>query len=205
MTFFKRLASAVFLFWCLLIFTTVMIAVLPFIVVITALAKGKTGHNAAFLFLRIWGWLVSILCFFPVRSTNRNIYDQNKAYIFVSNHNSYLDSVAVVTAVPKPFKPLGKVEMNRVPIFGIIYRRLVIMIDRKSSENRKQCEADLRNQLLKGQSVLMFPEGTMNRSDEPLAAFYDGAFRLAIETQTPIAPMVILNARKLFPRDHPLK
>ena len=205
MTFFKRLASVIFLLWCLLVFTIVMIGVLPFIVVITALVKGKSGHNAAFLFLRIWGWLVSILCLFPVRSMNRNIYEKDKAYIFVSNHNSYLDSVAVVVAVPKPFKPLGKVEMNRVPIFGMIYRRLVVMIDRKSAGNRKQCEADLRMQLLQGQSVLMFPEGTMNRSNEPLATFFDGAFRLAIETQTPIAPMVILNARKLFPRDNPLK
>lgn len=204
MTYIKRLASAVFLFWCLLIFTIVMIGVLPFIVATTALAKGKAGQNAAFFFLRVWGWLVAILCFFPVHSKNRNIYEKDKSYIFVSNHNSYLDSVAVVTAVPRPFKPLGKIEMNRIPIFGMIYRRLVIMIDRKSPESRKQCEADLRNQLLEGQSVLIFPEGTMNRSNEPLAAFYDGAFRLAIETQTPIAPMVILNARKLFPRDNPL-
>ncbi|HUH32580.1 MAG TPA: lysophospholipid acyltransferase family protein [Daejeonella sp.] len=201
---FKRFASAVFLLWCLLVFTIVMIGVLPFIVVVTAILNGKAGHNAAFLFLRIWGWIVAILCFFPVRSSNRNIYAKDKAYIFVSNHNSYLDSVAVVTAVPKPFKPLGKVEMNRIPIFGMIYRRLVIMIDRKSAESRKQCEADLRHQILQGQSVLIFPEGTMNRGEEPLASFYDGAFRLAIETQTPIAPMVILNARELFPRDQPL-
>ena len=205
MSILKRLASTIFLFWCLLVFTIVMIAVLPFIVVITAAIKGKAGHNAAFLFLRIWGWIVSLLCLFPVRSTNRKIYEKNTANIFVSNHNSYLDAVAVVTAIPKPFKPLGKVEMNRVPIFGMIYRRLVIMIDRKSPENRKQCEADLRKQLLQGQSILMFPEGTMNRSDNPLATFYDGAFRMAIETQIPIAPMVILNARELLPRDSPLK
>lgn len=44
----------------------------------------------------------------------------------------------------------------------------------------------------------------MNRTDKPLADFYDGAFRLAIETQTPIAPVVILNTRNLFPRANPL-
>ena len=44
----------------------------------------------------------------------------------------------------------------------------------------------------------------MNRGDEPLTDFYDGAFRLAIETQTPIVPMVIINARNLFPRADPL-
>lgn len=200
----QRLASAIFLLWCLLVFSVVMVAILPFIVIITALVKGKSGHNAAFFFLRVWGWMVSIFGLFPIRTVNRNIYDSNKAYIFVCNHNSYLDSVAVVVAVPQPFKPLGKVEMDRIPVFGMIYRRLVVMIDRKSQENRKQCEADLRNQLLQGQSILIFPEGTMNRGTEPLASFYYGAFRLAIETQTPIAPMVIKNARNLFPRNNPL-
>jgi 1-acyl-sn-glycerol-3-phosphate acyltransferase len=180
-----------------------MIAVLPFIVIVT-LNKGRAGHNAGFLFLRIWGWLVSLFCLFPVRTINRNITDKKKAYIFVSNHNSYLDSVAVVIAVPQSFKPLGKVEMNKIPIFGMIYRRLVIMIERKSQESRKKCEADLRNELRGGQSILIFPEGTMNRGTNPLSEFYDGAFRIAIETQTPIAPMVISNARHLFPRNNPL-
>ena len=199
-----RIASVIQLIWCLCIFVLVMLLILPFIVLITAIVKGKAGHRAAFMFLRIWGWAVSILGFLPVRSRNRHIYRQDKAYIFVCNHNSYLDSVAVVTAVPHSFKPLGKIEMNKVPVFGMIYRRLVIMIDRQSPESRKQCEADLRDQLRQGQSILIFPEGTMNRSEEPLADFYDGAFRIAIETQTPIAPFVIMNARKLFPRDRPL-
>ena len=201
----KHFASVLQLTWCLCVFVLVMILILPFIVIITACVKGRAGHRAAFVFLRIWGWAVSLLGLLPVRSRNRHIYDKDKAYIFVSNHNSYLDSVAVVTAVPHAFKPLGKIEMNRVPIFGMIYRRLVIMIDRKSQDSRKQCEADLREQLKQGQSVLIFPEGTMNRGEQSLAEFYDGAFRLAIETQTPLAPMVILNARKLFPRDRPLE
>jgi len=200
----KRFAAALFLLWCLLVFTAVMIVILPFILIVTFLDKGKKGHSAGFFFLRAWGWIVSTLCLFPVRTINRNIYKKNQAYIFISNHNSYLDSVAIVTAAPAPFKPLGKVEMNKVPIFGMIYRRMVIMVDRKSQENRKQCEADLRRELLEGQSILIFPEGTMNRSNEPLANFYDGAFRLAIETQTPIAPMVIINARKLLSRNNPL-
>lgn len=198
----KRIAAGLYLLYCLVIFTLVMIAVLPFIVIVT-LNKGREGQRAGFLFLRIWGWLVSILCLFPVRTINRHIYDKNKAYLFVSNHNSYLDSVAVVIAVPQSFKPLGKVEMNKIPIFGMIYRRLVIMIDRKSQESRQKCESDLRNELRNGQSILIFPEGTMNRGSNPLSEFYDGAFRIAIETQTAIAPMVICNARQLFPRDNP--
>ena len=57
----------------------------------------------------------------------------------------------------------------------------------------------LKEVLKQGISILIFPEGTQNRSAEPLAPFYDGAFRIAIETQQPILPLVILGAGKLMP------
>lgn len=57
----------------------------------------------------------------------------------------------------------------------------------------------LKDVLRRGISILIFPEGTQNRSDQPLQPFYDGAFRIAIEMQQPILPMVILNAGKLMP------
>ena len=81
---------------------------------------------------------------------------------------------------------------------------MVVLIDRKSKESRDRSVEELKDDLGRGQSILIFPEGTMNRTDAALAEFYDGAFRLAIETQTAIAPMVILNAKKLLPRNNPL-
>ncbi len=94
--------------------------------------------------------------------------------------------------------------MVKTPIFGMIYRRVVVLIDRKSQESRARSVEELKFDLENGQSILIFPEGTMNRTDKPLSEFYDGAFRLAIETQTDIVPMVILNARKLLPRNNAL-
>ncbi|MHB1179240.1 MAG: lysophospholipid acyltransferase family protein [Daejeonella sp.] len=180
-----------------------MIAVLPFIIIISALFKGKTATNAIFLFLRIWSWTFSILCFFPVRIKKAGTFDPKKAYIYVCNHNSYLDAIAVVIAIQTSFKPLGKIEMVKIPLFGLIYQRVVVMIDRASKKSRAGSVEELKRDLVKGQSILIFPEGTMNRGDEALTDFYDGAFRLAIETQTPLAPMVILNARNLLPRARP--
>lgn len=86
----------------------------------------------------------------------------------------------------------------------MIYRRVVVLIDRKNKESRARSVEELKIELSRGQSILIFPEGTMNKTEADLADFYDGAFRLAIETQTDIAPMVILNARKLLPRANPL-
>jgi 1-acyl-sn-glycerol-3-phosphate acyltransferase len=94
--------------------------------------------------------------------------------------------------------------MVKTPIFGMIYKRVVVLIDRKSQESRARSVEELKIDLSNGQSILIFPEGTMNRTESALSEFYDGAFRLAIETQTDIVPMAILNARRLLPRNSPM-
>lgn len=198
----KKIAAILFLSWSFIVFIAAMILVFPFILILSVFLKGKRAQDTIFFFLKIWAVLFSVLCFFPVRTRGMNKAD--KAYIYVSNHNSYLDAIAVVSAIKGSFKPLGKIEMVKVPIFGLIYKKVVVLIDRKSKESRARSVEELKADLAKGQSILIFPEGTMNRSDEALADFYDGAFRIAIETQTDIVPMVILNARNLFPRANPL-
>ena len=200
----KRTASTLFLIWSFLILIFLMILVLPFIVICSALFNGKKASDAIFFFLRIWGWIFCFLCFFKIRVQKESSFTPGKAYIYICNHNSYLDAIAIVIAIQESFNPLGKIEMAKIPLFGIIYRRVVVMIERENKESRAKGFQDLKEGLIKGQSILIFPEGTMNCSDKALADFYDGAFRLAIETQTPIAPVVILNTRNLFSRANPL-
>lgn len=200
----RRLFSLLFMIWGFLAFIAAMLLVLPFIFICSALFKGKKASDIIFFFLNIWGWIFCILTFYRIKTQNKSVIDPHKAYIYVCNHNSYLDAIAIVLAITGSFRPLGKIEMAKIPVFGLIYRRVVVMIDRASKESRLKSVEDLKQDLAKGQSILIFPEGTMNRSDEALTDFYDGAFRLAIESQTPIAPMVIINARNLLPRADPL-
>lgn len=204
MRFLKRTLSLLFATWCFAIFIASMLLVLPFILVCSALFKDKRASDFIFFFLKIWGWIFCILCFFQIRTQNKSLIDPDKAYIYVCNHNSYLDAIAIVLAIPGSFRPLGKIEMVKIPIFGIVYKKVVVLIDRASKESRSRSVEELKQDLANGQSILIFPEGTMNRSDQALSDFYDGAFRLAIETQTTIAPMVLINARNLFPRADPL-
>ena len=82
-----------------------------------------------------------------------------------------------------------------------MYRHVVILVDRNSNESRQKSMLDMKRNMESGISVLVFPEGTMNKSKELLQSFKNGAFTLAIETQKPIIPMIMLNARNCFPRE----
>jgi 1-acyl-sn-glycerol-3-phosphate acyltransferase len=96
---------------------------------------------------------------------------------------------------------LGKVEMSNVPVFGFIYRNAIVTVDRNNPANRSNSIRVLKSLIGKGISVVVFPEGTFNMGTSPLKEFYDGAFRVAIETQTPIKPVLFLDAYRRMPHE----
>src|SRR4030095_10944368 len=80
-----------------------------------------------------------------------------------------------------------------------IYKYAIVSVDRTSVSNRAKSVRILKSILNKSISVLVFPEGTFNMGTQPLKEFYDGAFRIAIETQTPIKPVLFLDAYRRMP------
>jgi 1-acyl-sn-glycerol-3-phosphate acyltransferase len=204
MKFIRNIFASLYLVWGLVVFIAFMLLMFPFIILIQLLFKGKKAQSLSFTCLRIWSKGVAILCLYRIKIKNREAVDTSQSYIYVCNHGSYLDSISVVLAAPQAFKPLGKVEMAKVPIFGLLYKNVVVMLDRKSPESRAASVQAMKVELAAGQSIFIFPEGTMNTTDKVLGNFYDGAFRIAIETQTPIVPMVLINAKELMPRKAPL-
>jgi 1-acyl-sn-glycerol-3-phosphate acyltransferase len=93
---------------------------------------------------------------------------------------------------------LGKIEMARIPLFGYIYSRAVVMVDRRNAQERSRSVRELKGVLSTGISVFIFPEGTFNETGRPLKEFFDGAFRIAIETQTPLQPILFLGTYELM-------
>ena len=104
-----------------------------------------------------------------------------------------MDIPTTMLAINQPFRVLGKHDIVRYPVFGFIYKAAVILVDRSDARNRTQSVRALMGALNKGISILIFPEGTFNETTKPLKDFYDGAFRLAIQTQTPIKPLLYLD------------
>jgi 1-acyl-sn-glycerol-3-phosphate acyltransferase len=120
-------------------------------------------------------------------------HDRSRQYIFVANHTSYMDIPPIVLIAHQPVRVLGKYEMVKVPVFGWIYRAAVILVDRRDSDTRARSVRALKSALKHHISIFIFPEGTFNETQQPLKDFYDGAFRIAIETQTPIKPVLFVD------------
>lgn len=179
--------------YAILLFVGLMLLVFPFILLASLFGR-ITGGNMIYRICMVWG----DIWFFLVFIFHRNYYEQpierNKQYIFVGNHISYLDAPIIVKAIRRPIRALGKTEMGAVPIFGFIYKYAVVRVDRGNAENRAKSVRNMKSVLKKGISIVVFPEGTFNMTHNPLKDFYDGAFRVAIETQMPIKPMLFLDA-----------
>ena len=181
-----------FVYACIVFIATMIIA---FVLAIPASFFGRIkGGNAIYRICMAWGdvW------FFLIGIRHRNIYEspleKGRQYIFVANHISYLDAPMIVKSLRRPIRALGKAEMSKVPLFGYIYRRAVVMVDRRDAEKRARSVRILKSVLRRGISIFLFPEGTFNLTHKPLKSFFDGAFRIAIETQTPIKPLLFLDA-----------
>ncbi|HNL82248.1 MAG TPA: lysophospholipid acyltransferase family protein, partial [Chitinophagaceae bacterium] len=175
-------------------FIAIMFIAFPFILISSSF--GIKGGNVIYKICNVW----ARVWYFFVGVKHQEIYETehevNKQYIFVANHISYMDIPPIVTSIHQPFRALGKYEMVKVPIFGWIYRSAVILVDRSSAEKRSKSVRALKAAIQHGISVFIFPEGTFNMTEHPLKNFYDGAFRIAIETQTPIKPMLFVDSLK---------
>ena len=135
--------------------------------------------------------------FFLIGIRHQVIYEEKytrKEYIFVSNHISYLDIPMMMKVIRRQnIRILGKAGMAKIPVFGYIYKKGAVLVDRDNPRKRYESVKQLIFFLRKKISVFICPEGTFNMTHKPLKNFYDGAFRIAIETQIPIRPILFLD------------
>lgn len=192
-----KILRYLYLLWVLFVFTFFMILFLPGFLIPPLF--GEKGVRITYFFLRLWSWLFSKLNFIPYEISGKEYINPKKSYIYVSNHTSFLDIPGLCLALPGQFRPLAKKELLKIPIFGWIARTAAVIVDRSNHDSRVKSLEKLSKTLANGISILIFPEGTQNRSKEILQPFKDGAFRIALETKQPILPMMVTGAGKLMP------
>lgn len=189
----KKGLQFIFSIYGFTIFLVLMFLLLPFFI-IAFLQNPLKGGNLVMKLARIWARLF----FFLTGIRSENIYekmtDEVKEYIFVTNHISYMDiPMMLVVTGGKNIRILGKAEMTKIPVFGSIYKRGTVSVNRENPDARAQSVERLIKFIDNKISILICPEGTFNTTNNPLKYFYDGAFRIAIETQKPIKPILFLD------------
>lgn len=152
-------------------------------------------YKAQSLWIRFWEALVGLKF---IMEGKENI-DPDKSYVFVPNHVNMLDVAMVGSMLHHTWKPLTKKEIGNIPLLGWLICNISIVVDRSSPQSRSNSLLDMVSHLKRGISILIFPEGSRNRGKVPLGKFYPGAFRVAIEAQKPVLPIIFYNTRKLKP------
>lgn len=175
--------------YAFILFVVIMLAAVPFVVAFSFFGRIK-GGNLIYKVCKVWGYI----WYFLIGIRHRNIYevanDFARQYIFVANHISYMDIPPIVVAMNQPVRVLAKYELSKVPVFGYIYKKATVLVDRRDAEKRARSITEMSVLLQKHISIFIFPEGTFNETGAPLKEFYDGAFKIAIETNTPLKPIL---------------
>jgi len=138
-----------------------------------------------------------LLCGLPVRALAIERLPAG-ACIIVANHASYVDGPLLFACLPPRFGFVIKKEASRIPLAGLLLRRLGHhFVERR---NRHEGASDARRILRaveQGQAVAFFPEGTFSPVTG-VARFHSGAFAAAARAGVPIAPVVIRGTRRVL-------
>jgi 1-acyl-sn-glycerol-3-phosphate acyltransferase len=187
----RRLFQPFFTAYVVATFFITLLLIMPFTLT-AGLFDNSRARRFTFHLLRAWSRTWLFLIGMPLKRTNAP--PPPGKYIVVANHRSYIDGVLIFSSIPGYFRALGKKEVSHIPLIGLIYRQVVILVDRSSTHSRTKSMRLMWRFLKHEGSVLVFPEGTFNETEQPLKDFYDGAFRLAINCQVDVLPMVFPDA-----------
>lgn len=170
------------------IFALIYILLLPIFLI---LIQNSKWHGAGRKLYRLWARAFFTLIFMPIKVIYNSDLSKNKSYIFCSNHFSFMD-IPAVGCSKFNITFVGKSSLGTIPLFGYMYNKLNITVDRSRLKSRYETMLVCRNAINDGQNLVFFPEGGMLATNPPaMARFKDGAFRLAIEEQVPIVPVTI--------------
>jgi 1-acyl-sn-glycerol-3-phosphate acyltransferase len=199
----KNIFARLWAFWGLITFVfTFLIFFLPSM--LSHLFKDyKKGQDFFIAVSRLWIsiWLPLVGC--PLKVKGKENFIKGESYIVLFNHNALLDVPLSAPYIPAGNKTIAKDSFTKVPIFGWFYKRGAILVDRKNERSRVKSYEQMKKVLAANIHMCIYPEGTRNRTAEPLKQFYDGAFKLAVDTQKDIIPTLIFNTKKAMPIHKP--
>ena len=196
MSFFRKILITLWRVWFYILIAVPIIVMFPFLLLFTS----KEKYYPQFFFLaRVWAKIILYgMGFYPIVK-KLETPQKGKSYMFVANHTSMTDIMLMLSIVKNPFVFVGKKELAKFPMFGFFYKRTCILVDRGNVKSRQEVFQQAQRRLNQGVSICIFPEGGVPDDESVLLdTFKDGAFRLAIDHQIPIVPLVFFDNKKRF-------
>lgn len=190
----RRILAPVWKIWLALWFIVPFLLLFPFFY--TTLRSGKA--DLVFRLKRFWA---RIICFgtflYPSVRYKSGKYKFPRPCIVVCNHTSYLDIIFTPFYVDHVAVWMAKYELLRIPLFRYFFIYLDIPVNRRLKTDSHKAYSECAKKIDQNISVVIYPEGTISEWGK-LKPFKNGAFRLAIEKQVPIVPVVNLNNWKFL-------
>jgi len=198
MKLFKEIFARVWAVWGIVSFiTTFLIIFIP--AMLTHLLPEPRSSIVFTRIAKLWMdiWLRLVAC--PLQVKGKENFVKGATYIVTCNHNSLMDVPLSSPYIPGANKTIAKTSFAKIPLFGFYYKKGSVLVDRKSDTSRKESYIKMKAVLASGIHMCIYPEGTRNKSNNVLAKFHSGAFKLAIDTRKSIMPGVIFNTKKVMP------
>jgi 1-acyl-sn-glycerol-3-phosphate acyltransferase len=198
MNFTKEILGRIFAIWASLIFIVSMLPVALAMWIIGLVNEPKRTEIFQKI-SRAWMSFFFLVIGCSLRIKGKENFENGTNYIIICNHNSLMDVPVATPFIPGPNKTIAKIEMAKIPLFGPIYKRGSILVDRKNKDSRRDSFKKMKDVLTMGMHMCIYPEGTRNKTGEPLKTFHDGAFKLAVETRKSLLPAIMFNTNKVLP------
>ncbi len=191
----------IYTLYCFIPFLLSFIIVIPlYFIIFNTWPKPRAPH-AAHKLSRTWASFLFFFFLMRVEIKSKQLIDPDKTYVFVANHLSMLDIPLYALSCSNTFRFLAKAELTKIPLLGYIINNLYISVNRSDKADRGKSIEKMKATLDENISVFLAPEGTRNKTEQPLMEFKEGAFRLAIAAQKPLAILTIINThRHLSPK-----
>ena len=176
----------------------VVTPILAFAILLLAPFDDREGR-LAYRVGRIWAWLVLKIAVVSLKVSGLDRLDTSRPYIFIANHQSYVDIPVMVQSLPGfQLRWIAKKTLGYIPFFGwALMASRHILIDRADRAAAMASLSKAKKKLDAGISVMIFPEGTRGLEGR-MGRFKRGAFLLAIKTKTPIVPVTISGSWRIL-------
>ncbi len=153
-------------------------------------------HNYA----RLWAKVGLRLAGVRLQVSGQEHLHPDAPVIYMSNHASNFDILALFAGLPGQFRWLAKEELFRIPLFGLAMRRIgYIPLDRSDRKKALHSMTEAAKRIRAGASVVIFPEGTRS-ADGILQPFKKGGFLIALKAAVPVQPVAISGSFAVMPK-----